>query len=86
MVWHVRHNRALHENLFVLTVGTEPVPWVKHTERLIVGQIAPSLLACGCSLRFHAAPDILALLQQAQKRSLKSAEKSRSERIEILPE
>ena len=55
MVWHVRHNRALHENLFVLTVGTEPVPWVKHTERLIVGQIAPSLLACGCSLRFHGA-------------------------------
>ena len=74
MVWHVKHNRALHENLFVLTVGTEPVPWVKYTER------------CGCSLRFHGAPDILALLQQAQKRSLKSAEKSRSERIEILPE
>ena len=28
MVWHVKHNRALHERLFVLTVITEPVPWV----------------------------------------------------------
>jgi len=31
MVWHVKHNRALHENLFVLTVTTESVPWVAET-------------------------------------------------------
>ena len=29
MVWHVKHNRALHENLLVLTVSTESIPWVK---------------------------------------------------------
>jgi KUP system potassium uptake protein len=33
-VWYVKHNRALHEKLFVLTVDIEPVPWVKHAERL----------------------------------------------------
>jgi hypothetical protein len=41
MVWHVKHNRALHENLFVLTVRTGSVPWVKDTERLTFGEIAP---------------------------------------------
>ena len=29
MVWHLKHNRALHERLFVLTVGTEAVPWME---------------------------------------------------------
>ena len=27
MVWLVKHNRALHESLFVLTIITESVPW-----------------------------------------------------------
>ena len=34
MVWHLKHNRALHERLFVLTVDTEPIPWVRSSERL----------------------------------------------------
>src|SRR5579863_2105504 len=28
MVWHVKHNRALHEHLFVLRVAIESVPWI----------------------------------------------------------
>jgi KUP system potassium uptake protein len=28
MVWHLKHNRALHERLFVLTVMIEAVPWL----------------------------------------------------------
>ena len=36
MVWHVRHNRALHERVFVLTVTTQSVPWVRTSERLTV--------------------------------------------------
>jgi alkanesulfonate monooxygenase SsuD/methylene tetrahydromethanopterin reductase-like flavin-dependent oxidoreductase (luciferase family) len=27
MVWHIKHNRALHERLFVLTVTTERIPF-----------------------------------------------------------
>ena len=34
MVWHIKHNRALHERLFVLTVTTESMPRVRDTERL----------------------------------------------------
>jgi KUP system potassium uptake protein len=26
LVWHLKHNRALHERLLVLTVDTEPTP------------------------------------------------------------
>src|SRR5437868_14781785 len=41
MVWHVRHNRALHERLFVLTIVTESGAWVEKWERLTLGQRAP---------------------------------------------
>src|SRR6516162_8758310 len=41
MVWHLKHNRALHERLFVLTVVTESVPWVEEAARLRVDEIAP---------------------------------------------
>ena len=33
MVWHLKHNRALHERLFVLTVVTEAVPWIEDAPR-----------------------------------------------------
>jgi hypothetical protein len=42
MMWHVKHNRALHEKLFVLTVSTESVAWLKNTERLTSEEIAPA--------------------------------------------
>src|SRR3981081_884262 len=34
MVWHVRHTRALHKRVFVLTIITESVPWVSNTQVL----------------------------------------------------
>jgi KUP system potassium uptake protein len=43
MVWHLTHNRALHEYLFVPTVNTEPTPWVTPSERLSFEEIAPHL-------------------------------------------
>ena len=41
MVWHLKHNRALHEGLFVLTVLTEAMPWIDDAARLNVEEIAP---------------------------------------------
>src|SRR6202521_505936 len=40
MVWHVKHNRALHEQLFVLRVEILPVPWVASNERITVEEVA----------------------------------------------
>jgi KUP system potassium uptake protein len=68
MVWHVKHNRALHENLFVLTVSTGSVPWVKDTERLTFGEIAPRFWRAAARYGFMERPDIPALLQQAHER------------------
>jgi KUP system potassium uptake protein len=68
MVWHVKHNRALHENLFVLTVSTGSVPWIKDTERLTFGEIAPRFWRAAARYGFMERPDIPALLQQAHER------------------
>ena len=65
MVWHVKHNRALHERLFVLTVTTQSVPWVKETERLTFGEIAPRFWRAAARYGFMERPDIPVLLQHA---------------------
>jgi KUP system potassium uptake protein len=65
MVWHVKHNRALHERLFVLNVVTQSVPWIRSADRLTVEQIAPNFWRGSARYGFMERPDIPALLQQA---------------------
>jgi KUP system potassium uptake protein len=65
MVWHVKHNRALHERLLVLTVVTESVPWVKEAARLRFDEIAPHFWRATARYGFMERPDIPALLQSA---------------------
>jgi KUP system potassium uptake protein len=66
MVWHVRHNRALHQSLLVLTVLTEPVPWIADSERLSVTSLAPDFWRAEVRYGFMERPDIPALLQNAR--------------------
>jgi len=68
MMWHLKHNRALHEKLFVLTVNTESVPWFKNTERLTFEEIAPRFWRAAARYGFMERPDIPALLQAAHER------------------
>ena len=65
MEWHVKHNRALHEKLLVLTVTTQSVPWVRDTERLTFEEIAPRFWRAAARYGFMERPDIPALLQHA---------------------
>jgi KUP system potassium uptake protein len=67
MVWHVRHNRALHERVFVLTVTTQSVPWVKDSGRLTVEALAPDFWRAVARYGFMERPDIPALLRQAHE-------------------
>jgi KUP system potassium uptake protein len=67
MVWHVKHNRALHERLFVLTVITESVPWVERSRRLIVQELAPGFWRASAHFGFMERPDIPELLRQAHE-------------------
>ena len=68
MVWHVRHNRALHERVFVLTIITESVPWIRSLERLNVQELAPAFWRASAHFGFMERPDIPAVLRQAHER------------------
>jgi KUP system potassium uptake protein len=65
LLWHLKHNRSLHERLFILTVATEPVPWIADAERLATQQIAPNVWRARARFGFMERPDVPALLQRA---------------------
>ena len=66
MVWHLKHNRALHERLFVLTALTESVPWINDASRLTMKEIAPRFWRATARYGFMERPDIPALLEAAR--------------------
>jgi len=65
MVWHVKHNRALHEHLFVISVETQSVPWVHQDDCLSIQQIAPNFWRSVAQFGFMDRPDIPELLRKA---------------------
>ncbi len=62
MAWHVQHNRALHEHLFVLHVEVLPVPWVAPFERLAVKEVAANFWRADARYGFMERPHIPELL------------------------
>jgi len=71
MVWHVKHNRALHKHLLVLTVRTQSVPRIRRPDRLAVEEVAPSFWRAVADYGFMERPDIPALLKLAGQRGCK---------------
>ena len=67
VVWHVKHNRALHEHLFVLRVVTESIPRIKESERLATTEVAPNFWRATAHYGFMERPDIPNLLKQARE-------------------
>jgi KUP system potassium uptake protein len=68
MVWHVKHNRALHSHLFALRVVMQSVPWIKESERLSLTEVAPDFWRGEAHYGFMERPDIPVLLGQARER------------------
>src|SRR5258708_14961111 len=62
MVWHVRHNRALHEHLFVLRVEIQSVPWVASRNRMTIENVAPNYWRAYARFGFMERPHIPELL------------------------
>jgi KUP system potassium uptake protein len=62
MVWHVKHNRALHEQLFVLRVEILPIPWVSSSERISVNEVAANFWRAEARYGFMERPNIPELL------------------------
>lgn len=65
LLWHLKHNRALHERIFILTVVTEPVPWVPDDARMKAVEIAPHIWRGRARFGFMERPDVPALLARA---------------------
>jgi KUP system potassium uptake protein len=63
MVWHVKHNRALHEQLFVLRVVILPVPWVAPSKRITVTEAASNFWRAEARYGFMERPHIPELLR-----------------------
>ncbi|WP_291685420.1 potassium transporter Kup [Bradyrhizobium sp.] len=62
MVWHVKHNRALHEHLFVLRVEILSVPWVSSRNRMSIEEVAPNYWRAEARFGFMERPHIPELL------------------------
>ncbi|MDB5606894.1 MAG: trkD [Bradyrhizobium sp.] len=62
MIWHVKHNRALHEHLFVLRVEILSVPWVAAGNRLSIEEVVPNFWRAEARFGFMERPHIPELL------------------------
>jgi KUP system potassium uptake protein len=62
MLWHVKHNRALHEHLFVLRVEITPVPWASSGGRVTIQEVAPNFWRADAFFGFMERPHIPELL------------------------
>jgi KUP system potassium uptake protein len=58
MIWHVKHNRALHEHVFVLRVEILSVPWLSSGERLTIQEVAPNFWRAEAHFGFMERPHI----------------------------
>jgi KUP system potassium uptake protein len=62
MLWHVKHNRALHEHLFVLRVEITSAPWASPGGRIMVQEVAPNFWRADAFFGFMERPHIPDLL------------------------
>jgi KUP system potassium uptake protein len=60
--WHVRHNRALHENALTLTMTTVSVPRVEPKERLTIKREGDHFWRAEVKLGFMDHPDLRNIL------------------------
>jgi KUP system potassium uptake protein len=65
LVWHLEHNKALHEKIVVLTVETGQVPYVAEPRHLDIREIAPNFFRARATYGFMERPDVPALLRGA---------------------
>ncbi|CAL75357.1 potassium transport system, low affinity (KUP family) [Bradyrhizobium sp. ORS 278] len=68
MLWHVKHNRALHEHLLVLRVEVISIPWVAPDDRLKIEELAPNVWRAEATFGFMERPHIPELLKASKAR------------------
>jgi KUP system potassium uptake protein len=68
LVWHVRHNRALHQHVLAVTALTEPVPWIADEQRVTVEKVGPGMWRAIAHYGFMERPNVPRLVEQLQAR------------------
>jgi KUP system potassium uptake protein len=68
IIWHVTHNRALHQHIVTLTVVITQTPTVPEEERITIEKLAPDFWRVVAHYGFMEIADIPALLKLAQKK------------------
>jgi KUP system potassium uptake protein len=63
MIWHVKHNRALHEQLLILRVRVKPIPKVPPSQRLSIKELSTNFWRAEAQYGFMERPDIPELLK-----------------------
>ena len=66
MVWHVKHNRALHEHVFVLRIEILSAPWLASRERINLSEVAPNCWRATAYYGFMERPHIPDLLMSSR--------------------
>ena len=66
MVWHVKHNRALHRHLIAVTCQTQAIPYVDAADRIKLEKLAPDFWRMVARYGFMERPDIPELLATSQ--------------------
>ncbi|MGL5741444.1 MAG: potassium transporter Kup [Legionella sp.] len=64
LIWHVRQNRALQKNIFILNVNTKSIPWVKGCDRITINEISPNVWRAVASYGFMERPNIPRVIRQ----------------------
>jgi len=66
LVWHLKHNRALHEHVVILRLTFTSAPRIKLEERFALVQLAPRFWRADVRFGFMETPDIPLVLRQTQ--------------------
>jgi len=66
MVWHVKHNRSLHEYVVVLTLTVMSVPRLDAKDRLVLTKVAPKFWRAEVRYGFMEHPDVQGVLAESK--------------------
>jgi len=66
LIWHLKHNRALHEHVLILRLSFTSAPRVALEDRITLTQLAPSFWRADVRFGFMETPDIPLVMMQTR--------------------
>jgi KUP system potassium uptake protein len=67
LLHHVKHNKVLHEQVIMMSVRTEDVPYVSEDERVTCEDLGQKFFAVAARYGFMETPDVPGVLRELQK-------------------